>query len=245
MARKLAAEEKRKAEEKAPTPSSARTPPSERRIEERAKASTPTSSRRRRRPRGHRRRSIRRDSKKWAVGLELKNACASLTSPSSSSRSTRPCSRAGTLPRSRFRGTKRQQRRRWPSSTTGRRGRIWGHHGGQPEGAGWSSIKHVTDDGFFGRGIYTTDRIETVAFAYAERCVCCVLGAAGASTRPRRSGMRMPKKAGYDSHLEFTGGQALGSCFLTQTRCCRAILWINRNHTRGPRRPGTGRESGG
>ena len=65
-------------------------------------------------------------------------------------------------------------------------------------------VRHVTDDGFFGRGIYTTTD-PRLAFAYAKDAIvfaCLALpGRQYKATQKRDRGV--PKKAGYDSHLGY------------------------------------------
>ena len=144
-----------------------------------------------------------RDSKKWAVGLELKNACANFDlavkffEKHAAMLARAPCPRSRRNKGTRatplaivYHGTSRSNFRA-----------IMEGNLKVPDGR---AVKHVTDDGFFGRGIYTTTD-PRLAFAYAkDAIVFCLSGAAGApvqghaEARPGRA-----KKAGYDSHLGY------------------------------------------
>jgi hypothetical protein len=68
------------------------------------------------------------------------------------------------------------------------------------------SVKHATDDGYFGRGIYTSTRHE-LAFAYAKDAIvfaCLALpGKQHKATQKHDRGK--PKRAGFDSHLGYEG----------------------------------------
>ena len=68
------------------------------------------------------------------------------------------------------------------------------------------NVKHATDDGYFGRGIYTSTRHE-LAFAYAKDAIvfaCLALpGKQHKATQKHDRGK--PKRAGFDSHLGYEG----------------------------------------
>ena len=139
IARKLAAEEKRKAEEKKRADAIKRKNAAERAAKEKRKsvdteelASTPTGL-------AAIVTEYTRDSKKWAVGLELKNACANFDlavkffEKHAAMLARAPCPRSG-----RNKGT-----RATPLAIVyhGTSRSNFGRHGGQSEGAGWSSGK--------------------------------------------------------------------------------------------------------
>ena len=94
-------------------------------------------------------------------------------------------------------------------------------------------VKHVTDDGFFGRGIYTTTD-PRLAFAYAKDAIvfaCLALpGRQYKATQKRDRGV--PKKAGYDSHLGYEGDGAPQLVFFDTDQVLPCYLVDQRNHTR-------------
>ena len=203
IARKLAAEEKRKAEEKKRADAIKRKNAAERAAKEKRKsvdteelASTPTGL-------AAIVTEYTRDSKKWAVGLELKNACANFDlavkffEKHAAMLARAPCPRSGRNKGTRatplaivYHGTSRSNFRA-----------IMEGNLKVPDGR---TVRHVTDDGFFGRGIYTTTD-PRLAFAYAKDAIvfaCLALpGRQYKATQKRDRGV--PKKAGYDSHLGY------------------------------------------
>ena len=205
IARKLAAEEKRKADEKKRADAVKRKNAAERAAKEQRKsvdtdelASTPTGL-------AAIVTEYTRDSKKWAVGLELKNACANFDlavkffEKHAAMLARAPCPRSGRNKGTRatplaivYHGTSRANFRR-----------IMDGNLAVPDGR---SVKHATDDGYFGRGIYTSTRHE-LAFAYAKDAIvfaCLALpGKQHKATQKHDRGK--PKRAGFDSHLGYEG----------------------------------------
>ena len=203
IARKLAAEEKRKAEEKKRADAIKRKNAAERAAKEKRKsvdteelASTPTGL-------AAIVTEYTRDSKKWAVGLELKNACANFDlavkffEKHAAMLARAPCPRSGRNKGTRatplaivYHGTSRSNFRA-----------IMEGNLKVPDGR---AVKHVTDDGFFGRGIYTTTD-PRLAFAYAKDAIvfaCLALPGRQYKATQKRDRV-VPKKAGYDSHLGY------------------------------------------
>ena len=178
-ARKLAAEEKRKAEEKKRADAIKRKNAAERAAKEKRKpstsrsfASTPTWAT-----------AIvteyTRDSKKWAVGLELKNACANFDlavkffEKHAAMLARAPCPRSG-----RNKGTRATPLAIVYHGTS--RSNFRAIMEGNLKVRMVEAVKHVTDDGFFGRGIYTTTD-PRLAFCLRQGRDCiCLSGAAGA-----------------------------------------------------------------
>ena len=202
LARKVAADEKRKAEEKRRADAIKRKNAAERAAKERKSvdtdelASTPTGL-------AAIVTEYTRDSKKWAIGLELKNACANFDlavkffEKHAAMLARAPCPRSGRNKGTRatplaivYHGTSRSNFRA-----------IMEGNLKVPDGR---TVRHVTDDGFFGRGIYTTTD-PRLAFAYAKDAIvfaCLALpGRQYKATQKRDRGV--PKKAGYDSHLGY------------------------------------------
>ena len=232
IARKLAAEEKRKAEEKKRADAIKRKNAAERAAKEKRKsvdteelASTPTGL-------AAIVTEYTRDSKKWAVGLELKNACANFDlavkffEKHAAMLARAPCPRSGRNKGTRatplaivYHGTSRSNFRA-----------IMEGNLKVPDGR---QVKHVTDDGFFGRGIYTTTD-PRLAFAYAKDAIvfaCLALpGRQYKATQKRDRGV--PKKAGYDSHLGYEGDGAPQLVFFDTDQVLPCYLVDQRNHTR-------------
>ena len=232
IARKLAAEEKRKAEEKKRADAVKRKNAAERAAKEKRKsvdtdelASTPTGL-------AAIVTEYTRDSKKWAVGLELKNACANFDlavkffEKHAAMLARAPCPRSGRNKGTRatplaivYHGTSRSNFRA-----------IMEGNLKVPDG---KQVRHVTDDGFFGRGIYTTTD-PRLAFAYAKDAIvfaCLALpGRQYKATQKRDRGV--PKKAGYDSHLGYEGDGAPQLVFFDTDQVLPCYLVDQRNHTR-------------
>lgn len=173
-----------------------------------------------------------RDSKKWAVGLELKNACANFDlavkffEKHASMLARAPCPRSGKNRGTRatplaivYHGTSRSNFRK-----------IMDGNLKVPDGR---AVKHVTDDGFFGRGIYTTTD-PRLAFAYAKDAIvfaCLALpGRQYKATQKRDRGV--PKKPGYDSHLGYEGDGAPQLVFFDTDQVLPLYLVDQRNHQR-------------
>ncbi len=232
VARKLAAEEKRKAEEKKRADAVKRKNAAERAAKEKRKsvdtdelASTPTGL-------AAIVTEYTRDSKKWAIGLELKNACANFDlavkffEKHAAMLARAPCPRSGRNKGTRatplaivYHGTSRSNFRAIMEGNL----RV-------PDGR---QVKHVTDDGFFGRGIYTTTD-PRLAFAYAKDAIvfaCLALpGRQYKATQKRDRGV--PKKPGYDSHLGYEGDGAPQLVFFDTDQVLPCYLVDQRNHTR-------------
>ena len=232
VARKLAAEEKRKAEEKKRADAIKRKNAAERAAKEQRKsvdtdelASTPTGL-------AAIVTEYTRDSKKWAIGLELKNACANFDlavkffEKHAAMLARAPCPRSGRNKGTRatplaivYHGTSRSNFRA-----------IMEGNLKVPDG---KQVRHVTDDGFFGRGIYTTTD-PRLAFAYAKDAIvfaCLALpGRQYKATQKRDRGV--PKKAGYDSHLGYEGDGAPQLVFFDTDQVLPCYLVDQRNHTR-------------
>ena len=229
---KRRAEEKRKAEEKRRADAVKRKNAAERAAKEKRKsvdtdelASTPTGL-------AAIVTEYTRDSKKWAIGLELKNACANFDlavkffEKHAAMLARAPCPRSG-----RNRGTRATPLAIVYHGTSRSNFRaIMEGNLKVPDGR---QVKHVTDDGFFGRGIYTTTD-PRLAFAYAKDAIvfaCLALpGRQYKATQKRDRGV--PKKAGYDSHLGYEGDGAPQLVFFDTDQVLPCYLVDQRNHTR-------------
>ena len=95
------------------------------------------------------------------------------------------------------------------------------------------AVKHATDDGYFGRGIYTTTRHE-LAFAYAKDAIvfACLALPGKMHKATQKNDRGRPKRPGCDSHLGYENDGCPQLVFFDSSQILPCYLVDRSNHPR-------------